>query len=186
MAEITEWVKKVWKNRITEFPTRRTLTKEGGSSEIVTVTRNEGTVSEEGDAFDADTMNNLEERIDAGFAEVTRKLSGIKTSEILWENPAPNSNFSAQNIVLSSDHYDYLKVFFRQHNVGDGGCDAQDILKGKGAQLVYATYGGGSPIICVRKINYVDDVTLSVTAESSSGSVNQGYIVPIKIIGCYL
>lgn len=74
MAEITEWVKKVWKNRITEFPTRRTLTKEDGSSEIVTVTRNEGTVSEEGDAFDADTMNNLEERIDAGFTEVTRKL----------------------------------------------------------------------------------------------------------------
>lgn len=75
MAEITEWVKKVWKNRITEFPTRRTLTKEDGSSEIVTVTRNEGTVSEEGDAFDADTMNNLEERIDAGFTEVNRNLS---------------------------------------------------------------------------------------------------------------
>lgn len=75
MAEITEWVKKIWKNRITEFPTRRELTKEDGSSEIVTVTRNEGTVSEEGDAFDADTMNNLEERIDAGFADVTRNLS---------------------------------------------------------------------------------------------------------------
>lgn len=75
MAEITEWVKKVWKNRITEFPTRRTLTKEDGSSEIVTVTRNEGTVSEEGDAFDADTMNNLEERIDAGFTEVNRNLT---------------------------------------------------------------------------------------------------------------
>ena len=81
MAEITEWVKKVWKNRITEFPTRRTLTKEDGSSEIVTVTRNEGTVSEEGDAFDADTMNNLEERIDAGFTEVNRKLSNVQSIE---------------------------------------------------------------------------------------------------------
>ena len=74
MAEITKWVKKIWKNRTTEFPTRRTLMKEDGSSEIVTVTRNEGTVSEEGDAFDADTMNNLEERIDAGFAELNGKL----------------------------------------------------------------------------------------------------------------
>ena len=74
MAEITNWVKKIWKNRTTEFPTRRTLMKEDGSSEIVTVTRNEGTVSEEGDAFDADTMNNLEERIDAGFASVNGKL----------------------------------------------------------------------------------------------------------------
>lgn len=77
MAEITKWVKKIWKNRTTEFPTRRTLMKEDGSSEIVTVTRNEGTVSEEGDAFDADTMNNLEERIDAGFTEVNGKLSNI-------------------------------------------------------------------------------------------------------------
>lgn len=74
MSEITSWVKKIWKNRITEFPTRRTLTKEDGSTEIVTVTRNEGTVSEEGDAFDADTMNNLEERIDAGFTELNGKL----------------------------------------------------------------------------------------------------------------
>lgn len=119
-------------------------------------------------------------------SELNRKLSSIKTSEILWKNPAPDSNFSAQNIVLSSDHYDYLKVFFRQHNVGDGGCNSQDILKGKSASLAYATFAGASPIVCVRKIQYVDDVTLSVGAEISSGSTNQGYIVPIKIIGCYL
>ena len=81
MAEITNWVKKIWKNRTTEFPTRRTLMKEDGSSEIVTVTRNEGTVSEEGDAFDADTMNNLEERIDAGFAEVNGKLGNVPSIE---------------------------------------------------------------------------------------------------------
>lgn len=80
MAEITKWVKKIWKNRTTEFPTRRTLMKEDGSSEIVTVTRNEGTVSEEGDAFDADTMNNLEERIDAGFAELNGKLHSLKVT----------------------------------------------------------------------------------------------------------
>ena len=120
------------------------------------------------------------------YTELNRKLNSIKTSEILWENPSPGSNFSAQNIVLSSDRYDYLKVFFRQHNVGDGGCNTQDILKGKGTQLVYSTYGGGSPIVCVRKIKYVDDVTLSVEAETSNGSANQGYIVPIKIIGYYL
>lgn len=84
MAEITNWVKKIWKNRTTEFPTRRTLMKEDGSSEIVTVTRNEGTVSEEGDAFDANTMNNLEERIDAGFAEVNGKLSSVELHRIIF------------------------------------------------------------------------------------------------------
>lgn len=58
---------KTWKDRITEYPTRRTLTKEDGTTEIVTVARNEGTVSEAGDAFSAENMNNLERRIAAGF-----------------------------------------------------------------------------------------------------------------------
>ena len=180
------FVKKTWKDRIAEFPTRRRLTKEDNTSELVTVAREEGTLSQEGDAFSAENMNDLENRIDAEFTAVNGKLSNIKTSEILWENPSPGSNFSAQNIVLSSDRYDYLKIFFRQYNVGDGGCDTQDILKGKGAQLIYSTFGGGSPIVCVRKIKYVDDVTLSVGEEISSGSANQGYLVPLKIIGCYL
>lgn len=75
MANITAWVKKVWKDRKTEYPTRRTLTKTNGSQEIVTVARNEGNVSQEGDAFSAANMNDLEERIDAGFAEVNGNLT---------------------------------------------------------------------------------------------------------------
>lgn len=97
MAEITNWVKKIWKNRTTEFPTRRTLMKEDGSSEIVTVTRNEGTVSEEGDAFDADTMNNLEERIDAGFASVNGKL--IEIEKISF---AINKSVTTQNSKVAT------------------------------------------------------------------------------------
>ena len=121
MAEITEWVKKVWKNRITEFPTRRTLTKEDGSSEIVTVTRNEGTVSEEGDAFDADTMNNLEERIDAGFTEVNRKLSGKIEIELLWENPNTGVDFEAQEIELPTlNKYSFYFIIFSGSTYGGG------------------------------------------------------------------
>lgn len=69
------WRKKTWKDRKTEYPTRRTLTKTDGSTEIVTVTRNEGQVSQEGDAFSADNLNDLETRIDDGFTEVNGKLS---------------------------------------------------------------------------------------------------------------
>lgn len=75
MASLTAWAKKVWKDRKTEYPTRRTLTKTDGSQEIVTVARNEGNVSQEGDAFSAANMNDLEERIDAGFTEVNSKLN---------------------------------------------------------------------------------------------------------------
>lgn len=69
------FVKKVWKNRISEYPTRRTLTKEDGSTELVTVSRSEGTVSQEGDAFSADNLNDLESRVDNAFTEVSGNLT---------------------------------------------------------------------------------------------------------------
>ena len=68
------FVKKTWKDRIAEFPTRRRLTKEDNTSELVTVAREEGTLSQEGDAFSAENMNDLENRIDAEFTEVNGKL----------------------------------------------------------------------------------------------------------------
>lgn len=64
------FAKKTWKDRIAEFPTRRRLTKEDNTSELVTVAREEGTLSQEGDAFSAENMNDLENRIDAEFTEV--------------------------------------------------------------------------------------------------------------------
>lgn len=68
------FAKKTWKDRIAEFPTRRRLTKEDNTSELVTVAREEGTLSQEGDAFSAENMNDLERRIDAEFTEVNGKL----------------------------------------------------------------------------------------------------------------
>ena len=69
--------KKTWKDRITEFPTRRTLTKSDGSTELVTVARAEGTVSQEGDAFNAASMNDLEERINQANNDLNDSLSGM-------------------------------------------------------------------------------------------------------------
>ena len=75
------FVKKTWKDRIAEFPTRRRLTKEDNTSELVTVAREEGTLSQEGDAFSAENMNDLENRIDAEFTEVNGKLKlNLQTS----------------------------------------------------------------------------------------------------------
>lgn len=63
--------KKTWTDRVTEYPTRRALIKEDGTTELVTVTRDEGSVSAEGDAFSAENMNSLEQRIAAAFAKIT-------------------------------------------------------------------------------------------------------------------
>lgn len=71
------FVKKTWKNRIAEYINRRLITKEDGSSEIVTVARNEGTISQEGDAFNAANMNDLEDRIEAGFDELNTDLTKL-------------------------------------------------------------------------------------------------------------
>lgn len=66
---------KTWTDRVTEYPTRRTLTKEDGSKELVTVARAEGNVSAEGDAFSAENMNDLEARIAAVLNEAIKPYS---------------------------------------------------------------------------------------------------------------
>lgn len=66
--------KKIWKDRVAEFINRRLLTKEDGSTDLVTVARSEGTISVEGDAFNAETMNDLEDRVEAAFNELNTNL----------------------------------------------------------------------------------------------------------------
>ena len=44
---------------------------------MVAVARSEGTISVEGDAFNAETMNDLEDRVEAAFNELNTNLSSI-------------------------------------------------------------------------------------------------------------
>lgn len=61
--------RKAWVNRQSEHPSRRKLTPTGNDGEY-DVSRSEGIIMEDGDAFDADTMNDLERRVAAGFTEL--------------------------------------------------------------------------------------------------------------------
>lgn len=76
---------KTWVNRISEYPNRRKLTHEDGSTELVTVARAEGQISAEGNAFSAEEMNDLENRIKGGFDEVNQSL--IKLNEGIFKEP---------------------------------------------------------------------------------------------------
>jgi hypothetical protein len=60
--------KKVWNDRQSEHPARRRLTPTENDNEYE-ISRAEGLVMEEGDAFDAATMNDLENRVAKAFAE---------------------------------------------------------------------------------------------------------------------
>ena len=64
------WVSKTWSDRVSQYPTRRLLVKADSSMEQVTVQRDEGTITSQGDSFTAVNMNNLEGRIGTAIAEV--------------------------------------------------------------------------------------------------------------------
>ena len=79
------FISKLWKDRVSDYPNKRKLTKEDGTSEIVTVERAEGDVVVAGDAFNAENMNDLETRIQNGFnaveqaqAELNEKMDADK------------------------------------------------------------------------------------------------------------
>ena len=111
------FVKKTWKDRIAEFPTRRRLTKSNGDSELVTVAREEGTLSQEGDAFSAENMNDLERRVDDAISEINSNLNELKTvvsnteraigtldGSILYEKVYTVNTMSANtNVTLDTD-----------------------------------------------------------------------------------
>ena len=75
--------KKTWVDRLVEFAGRRKITNVSTmQAQIVDVERAEGTVSQEGSAFSAQTMNDLEQRIADGFSSVEQSVSQV-SSELL-------------------------------------------------------------------------------------------------------
>lgn len=76
--------KKVWNDRQSEHPARRRLTPTENDNEYE-VSRAEGLVMEEGDAFDATTMNDLESRVAKAFAEYDpAKLGAVNVTVQLY------------------------------------------------------------------------------------------------------
>lgn len=62
---------KKWIDRISEYPNRRKIKNKSGIEESVFVSRDEGAVQQEGDAFSAQNMNDLEKRISEAFGDVS-------------------------------------------------------------------------------------------------------------------
>lgn len=103
------FIQKTWKDRVAEFINRRTLTKEDGTTELVTVERSEGTISQEGDAFSAANMNNLEQRIADEFGELNSKINSIPDNnmfKIVSVNTGTASKgWNAKNLSVSAPGY---------------------------------------------------------------------------------
>lgn len=111
------FVKKTWKNRIAEYINRRLLTNEDGSTNLVTVARDEGTISQEGDAFNAANMNDLEDRIEAEFEEInqslTNKLDASNVDTMFCESiPGRNQITNFLHVDLSNRNSDINKIHY--------------------------------------------------------------------------
>ena len=82
--------KKEWKNRVSEYPNRRTITNTD-TQEVITaeIARDEGTVTQVGDTYSAENMNDLEDRIsdivdliEAGLADVEESSTASRAYKV--------------------------------------------------------------------------------------------------------
>lgn len=106
------FVKKVWKDRISEYPNRRTIN-DGYVTKSVTVGRDEGTITEAGDAFNATNMNDLEDRIEAAIegGDLWTDFTGTLT--------AGSTSLTISNaLITESSTFDYYTEYFGINPVG--------------------------------------------------------------------
>ena len=84
------FVKKTWKDTIAQYPNRRTITDVSNTASVTTVevVRAIGTISQEGDAWNATNMNDMETRIDNAFSGVDNQLNGFS----LWSGTQAQYN----------------------------------------------------------------------------------------------
>lgn len=117
--------KKTWKDRISQYINRRLLTDSDGNTQQVTVTRDEGSVTEAGDAFSAANMNDLEDRIDAAFdgltaadipysqgVSVANKLDSLSTVETGTFTPSTNVTV-LRSSLYKLGNIKFLSIIFR-------------------------------------------------------------------------
>lgn len=79
------FTKKTWKDRLVEHAGRRKLTNVAtGATQTVDVVRAEGTESQAGDMFNAETMNDLESRTYNAFNEIIKTYTNVSVAASAW------------------------------------------------------------------------------------------------------
>lgn len=71
------------------------------------LTNSPDSITQQGDVISADNLNDLEDRIQAGF-------NGMMLTKV-WENPSPTASFAGQNIVVNTALTDVIIEFFSQN-----------------------------------------------------------------------
>ena len=110
------FISKLWKARVSDYPNKRKLTKEDGTSETVTVERAEGDIVVAGDAFNAENMNDLETRIQNGFNAVEQAQAELNENMqnrfkiMKFQLPPDTTANTKVYTATESDLMDYFPV----------------------------------------------------------------------------
>ena len=159
------FVPKEWKDRLAEFAGRRKLTNVStGEEMIVDVVRNEGTVSQEGDAFSAANMNDLEQRIKDGFDKVDSDLSNIK-SDLQWKYAGESSGVGSS--VTIPQNFNELSIVCRYKGFTHQHCCT--VPKINGVLSIPITISSTSTYAL---FFLVGDTSVKIYSESSPGTIN--------------
>lgn len=112
--------KKTWKDRTVQYPNRRKLTDVSTSQEqVVTVSRQEGTVTQAGDLFNATNMNDLENRIDIAISSLDTGLSQVNGKlkcDLLFGG---GTTWETGDCALSHPYTDYDFLILVYSNTGE-------------------------------------------------------------------
>ena len=109
----------------------------------------------------------------------------INDGVILWTNDSPSSSMKNASIVLSSDDYDILEVYYKVRNQNDswGSCRVP-----KGCQI--SLYNGGyytSIAGYMRTISRTDDTHFNSGAcfgyNKDQGFEDNAFLIPVYIVG---
>lgn len=179
------YVSKQWKDRLVEYPNRRTITHDDLTQEVVSVNRNEGTIYEAGDVLDSVNMNNLESRIAAGLNEKQNTLTA--GSGITIVNDVISATGGGGGGAVIDDTTTALDKTWSSSKI-DSELDAKQgtLTAGTGISIVNdvisATGGGGNQSYARNLILAGDDLRTPVMPLGSSSGLfmaNYGFLIDI-------
>ena len=116
--------------------------------------------------------------------ENSSKINNLKP-KILCINPnQSSSSFSAQNVSLNTDDYDYYEIIYMFSTTNTNCGSTGKILKGKGTMLVFIINTGEIHGNTTRNVNYNNATQLGFESTiTEAGGTSNNRCIPLYIIG---
>jgi len=94
------FVTRNWQDRVSQYPNRRVITnvEDSSDSKVVTVTRDEGTITQQGDPLNAAALNNLESRI----SQMNTSLVGVAQTVTLLASAWVNNTITVNLLGVTA------------------------------------------------------------------------------------